>query len=58
MHTDPGAVVMDESQLPEFIHKKVDATSCCTYQLREGFLGYFRDKDFGLPGFTVSGEDQ
>jgi hypothetical protein len=35
------AVVLDEAQLPEFVHEKIDPWACCVDHLRQHLLRYF-----------------
>ena len=36
-----SAVVLDEAQLPEFVHEKIDPRACCADHLRQHLLRYF-----------------
>src|SRR6476660_971579 len=36
-----SAVVLDEAQLPEFVHEKIDPWACCADHLRQHFLRHF-----------------
>ena len=52
------AVVLDETELPEFIHEKIDPRACCANHFRERFLRYFGDQSVRLVFLAVTGEQQ
>ena len=48
------AIVLDETELPEFVHEIVDPWPCGADHLRQHLLRYFRDYRVGLVIFTVT----
>jgi hypothetical protein len=47
------AIVMDESQLPKFVHEEIDAATSCPYQFGQSLLRYFGHYSFRLTFFSV-----
>ena len=52
------AVVLDEAQFSEFIHKKIHARTRGADHARQGLLGNFREDAFWLLLFAVAREEQ
>jgi len=41
------AVVLNEAELPEFVHEKIDPRACCADHLCQRFLRYFGEQSVG-----------
>ena len=50
------SVVVDETELPELIHEKVDAAARGPHQVGQSFLRHFDDHLFRLPILAVAGQ--
>ena len=53
-----SAVVLDESELSEFVHEEVDPWARCADHLRQRLLRYFVEYSVGLVFLTVTGKQQ
>jgi hypothetical protein len=51
-----AAVVLDESQLPEFVHEEVNPWACCADHLRQRFLRHFGEHSVRLVFLAVAGQ--
>jgi hypothetical protein len=58
MHLHPAAVVVNKSQLPEFVHEEIHAAAGRTHQFRQSLLRYFGHYRFRLACFSVTGKYQ
>ena len=58
MHLQPAqpAIVVNKSQLPEFVHEEIHAASGGPYQLGQSLLRYFGHYRFRLAFFPVTGK--
>ena len=52
------AVVLDESQLPEFVHEKIDPRARRANYLRQRFLRYFGEHSMKLVFFPETGKQE
>ena len=52
------AVVFDETQFPEFVHKKIDPWACCADHLRQQLLRYFKKHLLRLARRAIAREQQ
>jgi hypothetical protein len=53
-----SAVVLDESELSEFVHEEVDPWARCADHLRQRFLRHCGEHSVGLVFLTVTGKQQ
>ena len=52
-----STVVVDESQLPEFVHEGIDSGASCAHHLGQNFLADFRDlSSLAYAVFAEAGE--
>src|SRR5579863_1592126 len=52
------AIILDEAQLPEFVHEKIDAGPRCANHLRKHLLGYFGKHALRLARRAIAREQQ
>jgi hypothetical protein len=50
------AVVLDESELSEFVHEKIDPGTGCADHFRQRFLRHFREYSVGLVFLAITGQ--
>ena len=53
-----SAVILDETELPEFVHEEIDPRARCADHLGERFLRYFGEHSVGFVFFTVTGKQE
>src|ERR1700730_9662984 len=53
-----SAIVLDETELPEFVHEQIDPRAGCANHLRQSLLRYFLKSSFRVILLTVLGKQQ
>jgi hypothetical protein len=55
---DLAASVLDEAQVPEFVHEKVDSGARCSDHFRQSFLRCSGNHSFGLVLLAIASEQK